>query len=123
MSKIPSKSREEFNSDLTLLITLSIWLSPSKAKNSHCNGIKTLSEAARAFVVRKPNPGGQSTIIADYCLGNRSIAFFKINSFSESLGTSYSALAKETLDGTTPKPFTSVDLIASTISTFSVKTS
>ena len=29
--------------------------------------IRTLSDAASAFIVRKPKPGGQSTIIAEYC--------------------------------------------------------
>ena len=39
------------------------WVIPSSAKNSHCTGIITESDAINAFVVKIPSDGGQSIII------------------------------------------------------------
>ena len=49
------------------------------------------------------------------------MASFKIYSFPSPLLTSYSAFDRETLEGTTPNPLTSVGFIASASSTFLLK--
>ena len=85
--------------------------------------MSTLFDAAKALVVRKPRPGGQSIMIAEKSTGSFSIACLKIYSFPSLLLISYSAFARETLEGTTPKPLTSVGFIASASSTLLVKTS
>ena len=38
-----------------------IWLTPSRAKNSHCSGTRTASAATSALTVSRPSDGGQST--------------------------------------------------------------
>ena len=47
-------------SELANLIVRTSWLSPSRAKYSHCMGIITPSAAESAFIVSNPSEGGQS---------------------------------------------------------------
>ena len=57
---IPLSLRLTFKLDLTNSIVFINLDNPSKAKNSHCTGIKTSSLAVRELTVNKPSVGGVS---------------------------------------------------------------
>ena len=63
VNSIPSISKDLFNLLCTILIVLSSFPNPSKAKYSHCTGIITLSDNVKAFNVSRPKDGEQSMTI------------------------------------------------------------
>ena len=60
VSRIPIMDKFLLNVLCTFFTVNNSCANPSSAKNSHCIGIRILSDAVNAFKVVIPNPGGQS---------------------------------------------------------------